>query len=44
MVIIDEIFIGSRSFIVGVENDVLDGDIINKLLKFKDLYECGLIM
>ncbi|WP_272984027.1 SHOCT domain-containing protein [Alteromonas australica] len=40
---IDETLTGSRSSIVGAENDALDGDITNKLSKLKDLYERGLI-
>ena len=43
MATIDETLTGSRSSIVGAENDALDGDITNKLSKLKDLYERGLI-
>ncbi|TAP24606.1 SHOCT domain-containing protein [Alteromonas sp. KUL17] len=40
---IDETLTGSRSSIVGAENDALDSDITSKLSKLKDLYERGLI-
>jgi hypothetical protein len=40
---IDDTLTGTRSSIVGAENDTLSEDIATKLTKLKDLYETGLI-